>query len=102
MLSNFTVIYDASVLYPNTLRDLLMELAVRDLYRAKWTDDIHDQWLRNLSQDQPNIPLKKLYRVRDLMNENVRDCLVTDYQWMIPNLNLPDPDDRHVLVLYQV
>ena len=31
------------------------------------------------------------------MNENVRDCLVTDYQWMIPNLNLPDPDDRHVL-----
>ena len=97
MLSNFTVIYDASVLYPNTLRDLLMELAVRDLYRAKWTDDIHDEWLRNLSQDKPNIPLKKLYRVRDLMNENVRDCLVTDYQWMIPNLNLPDPDDRHVL-----
>ncbi len=97
MLSNFTVIYDASVLYPNTLRDLLMELAVRDLYQAKWTDDIHDEWLRNLSQDKPNIPLKKLYRVSDLMNENVRDCLVTDYQWMIPNLNLPDPDDRHVL-----
>ena len=32
-----------------------------------------------------------------MINENVCDCLVTDYQWMIPNLNLPDPDDRHVL-----
>jgi hypothetical protein len=40
MISNFTVIYDACVLYPNTLRDLLMELAVRDLYQAKWTEDI--------------------------------------------------------------
>ena len=38
MIPNFTVVYDACVLYPNTLRDLLMELAVRDLYRAKWTD----------------------------------------------------------------
>jgi hypothetical protein len=31
------------------------------------------------------------------MNENVCDCLVTDYQWIIPTLNLPDTDDRHVL-----
>jgi predicted nucleic acid-binding protein len=97
MISNFTVIYDACVLYPNTLRDLLMELAVSDLYRAKWTDDIHNEWIRNLSKNKPNIPLEKLYGVRDLMNENVRDCLVHDYQWIIPNLNLPDENDRHVL-----
>ena len=31
------------------------------------------------------------------MNENVRDCLVIDYQWLIEKLNLPDPNDRHVL-----
>ena len=96
-LSNFTVIYDSCVLYPNTLRDLLMELAVRDLYRAKWTEEIHDEWIRNLSRNRPEIPIEKLYRLRDLMNENVRDCLVTDYQWMIPSLNLPDLGDRHVL-----
>ncbi len=97
MISNFTVIYDACVLYPNTLRDLLMELAVRDLYRAKWTEDIHNEWIRNLIKDKPNIPIEKLYRLRDLMNKHVCDCLVTDYQWMIPTLNLPDPDDKHVL-----
>ena len=97
MIPNFTVVYDACVLYPNTLRDLLMELAVRDLYRAKWTDEIHEEWIRNLQQNKPDIPLEKLYRVRDLMNENVRDCLVTDYQWLIDNLELPDPNDHHVL-----
>lgn len=74
-----------------------MELAVRDLYRAKWTEEIHDEWIRNLSRNRPEIPIEKLYRLRDLMNENVRDCLVTDYQWMIPSLNLPDLGDRHVL-----
>jgi predicted nucleic acid-binding protein len=97
MIPNFTVVYDACVLYPNTLRDLLMELAVRDLYRAKWTDEIHDEWIRNLKQNKPDLLLEKLYRVRDLMNANVRDCLVTDYQWLIDSLKLPDANDRHVL-----
>lgn len=97
MIPNCTVVYDSCVLYPNTLRDLLMELAVRDLYRAKWTEEIHDEWIRNLIKNKPHLTIEKLYRVRDLMNENVRDCLVTDYQWLIDKLNLPDPNDRHVL-----
>ena len=40
MSSNFTVIYDACVLYPAPLRDFLMRLALTDLYRARWTDMI--------------------------------------------------------------
>jgi PIN domain len=31
------------------------------------------------------------------MNAHVRDCLVTGYEDLIPALDLPDPDDRHVL-----
>jgi hypothetical protein len=31
------------------------------------------------------------------MDEHVPDCLVTEYQALIPTLALPDPDDRHVL-----
>jgi hypothetical protein len=30
----FTVLYDACVLYPAPLRDLLLRLALTDLYRA--------------------------------------------------------------------
>lgn len=47
-MANFTVLYDANVLYPAVLRDLLMRLALTDLYRAKWSDDIHEEWMRSL------------------------------------------------------
>jgi hypothetical protein len=37
------VVYDASVLYPSTLRDLLIRLAQSGLVTAKWTDRILDE-----------------------------------------------------------
>ena len=41
-------LYDACVLYPAPLRDLLMQLALTGLFKAKWTDRIHDEWIRNV------------------------------------------------------
>lgn len=93
----FTALYDACVLYPAPLRDLLLELALRDLFRAKWTDAIHDEWIRNLLKQRPDLKPEQLARTRELMNANVRDCLVTGYESLIPALALPDSDDRHVL-----
>jgi len=55
MSSNFTVIYDACVLYPAPLRDFLMRLALTDLYRARWTDMIHDEWTRNVLKLRPDL-----------------------------------------------
>jgi predicted nucleic acid-binding protein len=95
--SEFTVLFDACVLYPAPLRSFLMYLAVTDLFRAKWSDAIHDEWMRSVARDFPDIPPGKIERVRDLMNANVRDCIVTDFDELIPTLQLPDPDDRHVL-----
>ena len=96
-MSNFTVLYDACVLYPAPLRDLLMHIAVTDLYRAKWTDAIHDEWTRNVLRDRPDLKREQLQRTRDLMNSHARDCLVTGYERLINAVTLPDPDDRHVL-----
>jgi len=31
------------------------------------------------------------------MCEAVRDCLVTGYESLVDNIELPDPDDRHVV-----
>lgn len=45
---NFTAVYDACVLYPAPLRDLLMQLALIDLFKARWTDQIHEEWIRNV------------------------------------------------------
>jgi len=49
----FTAIFDACVLYPVPLRDLLMYLTGSDLFQARWTDEIHDEWMRNLLKNCP-------------------------------------------------
>ena len=67
-MGHFTALFDACVLYPAPLRDFLMHLALTDLFRAKWTNEIQ-----------------------------VRDCLVFGYADLIPSLTLPDQNDRHIL-----
>lgn len=90
-------IYDACVLYSAPLRDLLMHLALTDMFRAKWTDRIHEEWIRSVLKNRQDLTREKLERTRDLMNLHARDCLVEGYEYRIPSLTLPDPDDRHVL-----
>ena len=89
-----TAVYDANILYPAPLRDLFVRLAHAGLVRARWTDMIHDEWIRNLLKDQPQFSAERLERTRNLMNEAVRDCLVTEYQDLIESLSLPDPGSR--------
>ena len=96
-MNAFTVVLDACVLYPSHLRSLFMYMARVDLFRAKWTADIHDEWIRNLLVDRPDLSRENLERTRTLMDANVRDALVTGYEGLIPALELPDPDDCHVL-----
>jgi hypothetical protein len=96
-MPSFTAVYDACVLFPAPLRDLLMQLALTDLFRARWTEAIHDEWIRSVLASRPDLKRGQLERTRDLMNAHVMDCLVTGYESIIPSLDLPDPDDRHVL-----
>jgi predicted nucleic acid-binding protein len=94
---SFIVIYDANVLYPNSLRDLLIRVAQAGLVEAKWTEQILDETFRNLKLDRPGLDPRKLDRTRELMNRALRDVLVTGYEPLIEVLDLPDADDRHVL-----
>jgi len=93
----FVVLYDANVLYPSTLRDLLIRVAQAGLVQARWTDHILDEVFGNLATNRPDLDPRRLARTRDLMNRAVRDCLVTGYEPLVDALDLPDPDDRHVL-----
>lgn len=97
MSSNYTVIYDACVMYPAPLRSLLMYLALSGQFRARWSADIHDEWIRNLLKNRPDLTLEKLNKVRTLMDKHVPGCLVEGYENLIPAIELPDPDDRHVV-----
>ena len=92
----FVALYDANVLYPGSLRDLLVRLGQSGLFQAKWTEQILDETFEAIARDQPELE-GKLTRTRRLMNEAIADVMVTGYEPLIPSLDLPDPDDRHVL-----
>ncbi len=96
-MSNFTAVYDACVLYPAPLRDLLMELALTDLFRARWSEKIHQEWIRNVLKNRPDLEESQLLKTKAFMDANVRDALVTGFESLIPSLTLPDSEDRHVL-----
>ncbi|MGB3412520.1 MAG: hypothetical protein WBA45_15130 [Microthrixaceae bacterium] len=55
-MSQYTVLFDANVLYPAPMRDALMQLAVTDLFKAKWTADIHREWIDALLRNEPALP----------------------------------------------
>ena len=92
----FTVLFDACVLYPAPLRDLLVRLACTNLFRARWSSRIHQEWMRGVLRIRPELE-DRLTRTRDLMNEAVPDCLVVGWEGIEGTFDLPDPGDRHVL-----
>ena len=91
-----TALFDACVLHPAPLRDLLMRLAVTEIFRARWSDAIHEEWIRSVLRQRPELEVQ-LKRTRRLMDAHVMDSLVTGYEQLIDTLDLPDPADRHVL-----
>jgi len=96
-METITALYDACTLYPAPLRDFLVRLAMTDTFYARWTDQIHEEWIRNVLANRPDLTRVQLERTRHMMNIHIRDCLVTGYEPLIEKLNLPDPGDRHVL-----
>ncbi len=79
-MNRFTVLYDACILYPAPLRDLLMRLALTDLYRARWSDQIHEEWMTAVLRNRSDLSRAQLESTRSLMNSHVRDALVDGYQ----------------------
>lgn len=74
-----------------------MELAAARLFRAKWTDAVHEEWIRSLLEKRTDLERSVLEHTRDLMNEAVPDATVEGYEDLIEVVTLPDKDDRHVL-----
>lgn len=97
MAPTFTALFDACVLFPFTLRDVLVQLATTNLFRAKWSADIHNEWMQAVRAVRPDVAASDLENVRRLMDEHVLDAVVEGYQSLVPSLVLPDPNDRHVL-----
>jgi hypothetical protein len=97
MRGSLCAFLDASVLYPVSLRNLLMRLTLAGLFQARWSAHVHDEWIRAVVRDRPELSVERLSLLRAAMDERAEDSLVTGYEALIGSITLPDPDDRHVL-----
>ncbi len=91
-----TVIYDACIIYPFHLRNIVVQAAVDGLVDARWTDAIHDEWMRNLLANTPGLPAERLEVTKQLMDIALPEATIHGYEKHIETVDLPDPDDRHV------
>lgn len=95
-------VYDANVLYPGSLCDLLVRLGQTGLFQARWTDQILDEVFDAIVAATPNLA-GRLQRTRRLMNEAIPDVRITDYEhnpgapllWVCDVVNAASPISGH-------
>lgn len=88
---------DACVLYPAPLRDFLMRLSTEGVFIPRWSALIHEEWMRNVLANRPDLSLARLERTHSLMLSYQPAAMVIGFEKHIPKLKLPDPQDRHVV-----
>ncbi len=91
----FAAILDTNVIYPITIRDLLLWFAHHDLFTPKWSQHIFDEWadvMRRKGVKEATIAIRLKWP-----NQAFPDALVANYEPLIKTVNLPDKKDCHVL-----
>lgn len=90
-------VYDACVLFPATLRDLMLRLAAAGLVQPRWSERILDECFRSIGAKRPELDPAALERTRAKMCAAFPDAMVTSNAVIPPGTALPDPEDVHVL-----
>jgi hypothetical protein len=60
------------------MTDLIISLGSAELFHPRWTSQIHDEWMRNLLADRPDLDPSKVERRRRQMDQAIDDCLMPD------------------------
>lgn len=94
--NRFTALIDACALYPQLQRDLLLRYYKEGLYRARWSKEIEAEWTRSLKENRPELS-EKIDRTQQRISEVFPECYVEKYAGLADMVELPDPNDRHVL-----
>jgi hypothetical protein len=98
-----TALLDTCVLVPSRARDVLLEIAGTGAYRPLWSTEIFaelDRTLRLLlakrgaAAEETDSYLARLFRQ---MRITFPDALATEWEPLVSTIQLPDPDDRHVV-----
>ena len=89
-------ILDANVLFPYRKRDILLRCFEAEIFQARWSKRILDEWTRNLIKRMPQIRDSILSQQQAMM-KLFPDAVIKGHEPLAAALDLPDPDDRHVL-----
>ena len=91
----FPVVFDACVLAPYPLANLLLRLADEGIYRPLWSQDILIETRRTMV-NKLGVPPDKADRRLNMMQEHFVDAEVSGYQELVGAMRNNDKD-RHVL-----
>lgn len=64
-----TAVLDSCVLFPAQLRDIFMHLALKGVFRPRWSDEIHNEWIRAVLQNRSDLTTAKFI---DAMEEQIK------------------------------
>jgi hypothetical protein len=92
----FVALFDANVLFPFRVRDALFRFTEQGLFRARWSNDILNEWTSRLLAEKPHLR-ESIESQLEAMKGAFPEAIVSGYRHLIPSLTLPDADDRHVL-----
>lgn len=90
------VVYDACVLYSAFIRDVLLRIGLANIVTCHWTDEIQEEWTRNLLLQRPDLGSTKISEIRSKMEGAFPLAKVQNYQKHVPTLT-NNEKDRHVL-----
>jgi len=93
--TRWTVMLDTNVIYPIIIRDMLFWMAYFDVYIPKWSEHIFDEWLRVMLMK--GVDRKEAHKRIRIANKAFPEALVKNYKYLIQSIELPDPNDAHVL-----
>lgn len=91
----YIAVLDTNVIYPVIIRDLLFWFAHYELFTPKWSNHIFEEW-KTVMQRKGVFEAEAIKRV-NVANLAFPDALVHNYESLLENLQLPDPNDCHVL-----
>ena len=91
------VLADTNILHSAGMRDILLQLAVADLLQPRWSPDIGHELMRTLRNRRPDIDPKTIENAWKDMNHYFPEAMITGYEHLVDDVDLPDPQDRHIL-----
>jgi predicted nucleic acid-binding protein len=97
-MSRTVAFLDACVLYPFSLRDVLIQFSVEGMFQAKWSGKVQAEVIKNVEGNNPKIS-GRLLRTFELMENAVPDFLSEPTQETIALVSESSTDPKDVEIL---